>query len=403
MAELLASSTREAPEVIVVGLPLHAPRRAGPAGRETEAFVGRLRARCRDPDRAGGRAIHDVDRQTEPTTSPTAARRPRTTPRRRRCCSRAYLDRRAAGERRRRGGRGASWGRRSLLACSALVVLGLRAADRRALRRRSAAARARRSTVTIPRARRCDAIGDILDSAGRRRQRPRAGRSSAPAGDGDGFKPARTCCARTSDYEIIVATLKAGPPAAPTVQLHDPGGLRDPRHRGERRAERRHLAEGSTARAVARRQAAGGLPREGRERLDDRGLPVPGDLRRCSDAGLGRRARRRSSWPRSSDNGRQVDFRRAREEEPDEVRRPDHRLDDRARGRLRRRPRARSRPSSTTACARHAARHRRHDPVRASARGSRSPAGPRASTGAYNTRKHRGLPPTPIATPAWPR
>ena len=49
MAELCAIIEREAPEVVVVGLPLTLRGERGPQAVETEAFIARLRSRCRIP------------------------------------------------------------------------------------------------------------------------------------------------------------------------------------------------------------------------------------------------------------------------------------------------------------------------------------------------------------------
>jgi putative Holliday junction resolvase len=49
MAELCAIIDREAPGVVVVGLPLTLRGERGPQAIETEAFVKRLRSRCRIP------------------------------------------------------------------------------------------------------------------------------------------------------------------------------------------------------------------------------------------------------------------------------------------------------------------------------------------------------------------
>jgi putative Holliday junction resolvase len=49
MAELYAIIDRESPEVVVVGLPLTLRGERGPQALETEAFIARLRSRCRIP------------------------------------------------------------------------------------------------------------------------------------------------------------------------------------------------------------------------------------------------------------------------------------------------------------------------------------------------------------------
>ena len=49
MAELCAIIEREAPGVVIVGLPLTLRGERGPQAVETEAFIARLRNRCRIP------------------------------------------------------------------------------------------------------------------------------------------------------------------------------------------------------------------------------------------------------------------------------------------------------------------------------------------------------------------
>ena len=99
-----------------------------------------------------------------------------------------------------------------------------------------------------------------------------------------------------------------------------------------------------------------------RERAQPRGLPVPGDLRAV------KKGPRRTTWSRAARRLR-AEHRRGRPrlrqgEEPDPLRRPDHRLDDRARD-----PGARGAPSSRAVIynrleAGMPAGDRRHDPLR---------------------------------------
>ena len=96
MAELCAIIEREAPEVVVVGLPLTLRGERGAQAVETEAFIARLRSRCRIP----------ILTEDERLTTSIARRMP-TTSRRRRPTSddaqaaavllQTFLDRRAAG------------------------------------------------------------------------------------------------------------------------------------------------------------------------------------------------------------------------------------------------------------------------------------------------------------------
>jgi len=96
MAELCAIIEREAPEVVVVGLPLTLRGERGPQAVETEAFIARLRSRCRIP----------ILTEDERLTTSIARRMP-TTSRRRTATGedaqaaavllQTFLDRRAAG------------------------------------------------------------------------------------------------------------------------------------------------------------------------------------------------------------------------------------------------------------------------------------------------------------------
>jgi putative Holliday junction resolvase len=95
MAELCAIIDREAPGVVVVGLPLTLRGERGPQAIETEAFVARLRSRCSIP------ILTEDERLTT-----SIARRMRTTSRRQATGDDAqaaavllqtFLDRRAAG------------------------------------------------------------------------------------------------------------------------------------------------------------------------------------------------------------------------------------------------------------------------------------------------------------------
>ncbi len=70
MAELCAIIDREAPGVIVVGLPLTLRGERGPQAVETEAFVTRLRKRCRIPIlTADERLTTSIARRQMPTPS----------------------------------------------------------------------------------------------------------------------------------------------------------------------------------------------------------------------------------------------------------------------------------------------------------------------------------------------
>ena len=95
MAELCAIIEREAPGVVIVGLPLTLRGERGPQAVETEAFIARLRNRCRIP----------ILTEDERLTTSIARRMP--TPSRRRSSTsddaqaaavllQTYLDRRGA-------------------------------------------------------------------------------------------------------------------------------------------------------------------------------------------------------------------------------------------------------------------------------------------------------------------
>jgi putative Holliday junction resolvase len=69
MAELCAIIEREAPEVVVVGLPLTLRGERGPQATETEAFIDRLRSRCRIPIRTEDERLTTSIARRMPTTS----------------------------------------------------------------------------------------------------------------------------------------------------------------------------------------------------------------------------------------------------------------------------------------------------------------------------------------------
>jgi putative Holliday junction resolvase len=69
MAELCAIIDREAPAVVVVGLPLTLRGERGPQAIETEAFVDRLRSRCRIPIRTEDERLTTSIARRMPTSS----------------------------------------------------------------------------------------------------------------------------------------------------------------------------------------------------------------------------------------------------------------------------------------------------------------------------------------------
>ncbi len=69
MAELCAIIERESPEVVVVGLPLTLRGERGPQAVETEAFIARLRNRCRIPILTEDERLTTSIARRMPTTS----------------------------------------------------------------------------------------------------------------------------------------------------------------------------------------------------------------------------------------------------------------------------------------------------------------------------------------------
>jgi putative Holliday junction resolvase len=69
LAELCAIIEREAPDVVVVGLPLTLRGERGPQALETEAFVARLRSRCRIPILTEDERLTTSIARRMPTTS----------------------------------------------------------------------------------------------------------------------------------------------------------------------------------------------------------------------------------------------------------------------------------------------------------------------------------------------
>jgi putative Holliday junction resolvase len=95
MAELCAIIDREAPGVVVVGLPLTLRGERGPQAIETEAFVARLRSRCSIPILTEDERLTTSIARRMPTTS----RRPTTGDDAQAAAVllQTFLDRRAAG------------------------------------------------------------------------------------------------------------------------------------------------------------------------------------------------------------------------------------------------------------------------------------------------------------------
>ncbi len=163
------------------------------------------------------------------------------------------------------------------------------------------------------------------------------------------------------------------------------------------RASRRRLPRGG-----ARGQAAGRLPRDGQGAARPmEGFLFPATYQLARPVSATRLvAAAADGVPRAS---ARVDFRVGRQEEPDALRRPHHRLDDRARGGLSGRPRQDRGRDLQPPARRHAARHRRDDPVRASARGACSTRATCASRAATTRARTAGCRRRRSAIPASPR
>jgi putative pre-16S rRNA nuclease len=69
MTELCAIIEREAPEMVVVGLPLTLRGERGPQAVETEAFIARLRSRCSIPILTEDERLTTSIARRMPTTS----------------------------------------------------------------------------------------------------------------------------------------------------------------------------------------------------------------------------------------------------------------------------------------------------------------------------------------------
>jgi hypothetical protein len=153
-----------------------------------------------------------------------------------------------------------------------------------------------------------------------------------------------------------------------------------------------------------RATASSTLPgiRRRRQAAQPRGLPLPRDvrdLRRLAGGSSGQEAAGRL-LPELGEGQPPL----CALKEPDALRRPDDRLDDREGGRRAEGTPARRSGDLQPPARADAARHRRHAPLRA-----RHPADQAitktdlASDSPYNTRRFPGLPPTPIANPVSPR
>ena len=194
-----------------------------------------------------------------------------------------------------------------------------------------------------------------------RRQRPQVGARRAPARRRR--QPPRRhvhACRQNERYGIILSTLRAGPAALPTVRLTIPEGhaLRDIARDD---APRAGISPAAYRRAARRAHPPAGYRATGKERLTIEGFLFPATYT-LAQARLGHPPR-----PAAADG---VPARRGegrlpprREEEPDALRRADHRLDDRARGRLPGGPRQDRRRHLQPPARGHATRHRRDHPV----------------------------------------
>ena len=92
--------------------------------------------------------------------------------------------------------------------------------------------------MRIPEGSNSDEIAHILEDAGVVDSATKFEGRLVLSGDGDDFKPGTYKLRTNEDYDVIVATLSAGAPAAADREARDPRGLQHPRHRGARRQAR---------------------------------------------------------------------------------------------------------------------------------------------------------------------
>ena len=185
------------------------------------------------------------------------------------------------------------------------------------------------SPSTSRRAPRRRRSANMLERQGRHRQ-PRSSSASARASRASATSCARAASSLRKDmsYGAALDALTTAPAVAEDGQGDDPRGPLAP---GGRPIVKQAGLTGDYLRRRNRSPALKPRARRPAVRAHARGLPVPGDL----PAQAGRDRPRRSStssWRRSSDNFGKVDLAPRQAQEPDALRRPDHRLDDRARG-----------------------------------------------------------------------
>ena len=179
------------------------------------------------------------------------------------------------------------------------------------------------------------AIGDLLEERGVIDSATFFELNATVTGRRGGLRPGDYTLQREHDATATVARRALGGPKAKVVKtfkLTLPEGLSIARDGAARQGRGRARATTSTAaqseRACAAR-AASALPRGAEV---DRGLPVPGHLRRSCDGAPARRARRPAARRLPRTTSRSLDLRKAQAPQAHPLRRADHRLDGRARG-----------------------------------------------------------------------
>ena len=250
--------------------------------------------------------------------------------------------------------------------------------------------------VKIPEGASVEHIGDILDGAGVVGNGRRWALDVRLHGDGDDLRAGTYTLRQNERYGIILSTLRAGPAVLPTVRLTIPEGhaLRDIARDD---APRAGISPAAYRRAARRAHPPAGYRATGKERLTIEGFLFPATYTLTKPVSATRLVQQQlTAFQRCRGEGRLPS---RREEEPDALRRADHRLDDRARGRLPGRSRQDRRRDLQPPARGHAARASTRPSSTAWAPGACSMRATFASRASYNTRTHRGLPPTPICNP----
>ena len=152
--------------------------------------------------------------------------------------------------------------------------------------------------VRIPEGSSVEHIGDILDTAGVVGNGRRWALDVRLHGDGGGLRAGTYTLRENERYGVILSTLRAGPPAAPTVRLTIPEG-KAARDIAKEDAPRAGISPKAYRAAVRAAKPPAGLPGDGQRAPRHGGLPVPGHLH-ADEARLGHAARRAAAATRSS-------------------------------------------------------------------------------------------------------